>query len=251
MKRIQSMQNEKVKQWKKLLTRKGREKSGLFIVEGEHLVEEALKEKDVVTEMIISESSESSLIKAIDHIPIYIVSNEIAKALSETEHSQNIFAVCRPKKEVVQQFQKLLLIDGIQDPGNLGTIIRTADAIGLDAVIIGEGTVDLYNGKVLRAAQGSHFHLPIIKGKLEEWISKLSEQGIPTYGSALHDAIPLNEVKKTDSYALIVGNEGRGIRKELLSMTTANVYIPMYGRSESLNVAVASGILMYYFRGVL
>jgi len=250
MKYIQSVQNDRVKQWKKLHTKKGREKTGLYMVEGEHLVEEAVKEKERVTEIIISETVQSPIVQHIKDIPIYLVSEEVAKSLSDTETSQKIFAICKQKEELIDSYHQLLLVDSIQDPGNLGTIIRTADAAGIDGIILGDGTVDLYNSKVLRSAQGSHFHIPIVKGNLEEWIQRLKEKGIPVYGTALQNGKRLNEVEKTNQFAIIVGNEGNGIQEKLLDLTFENVYIPIYGKSESLNVAVAAGIVLYYFKGI-
>jgi RNA methyltransferase, TrmH family len=127
-------------------------------------------------------------------------------------------------------------------------MIRTADAAGIDAVVVGRGSVDIYNSKVLRSAQGSHFHLPIIRGDLHEWMDKLQEKNIPVYGTALEGASAYTDISTGDSFALIVGNEGNGVGKDILSSTTANLYIPIYGKSESLNVAVATGILLYYLK---
>jgi TrmH family RNA methyltransferase len=156
--------------------------------------------------------------------------------------------VCRQPNPKLHDAKTYLLLDAVQDPGNLGTMIRTADAAGIDAVIIGRGSVDIYNSKVLRAAQGSHFHLPIISGDLHEWIDKLQENDISVFGTALEGASVYTDITPTDSFALIVGNEGNGVGKDILSSTTANLYIPIYGKSESLNVAVATGILLYYLK---
>jgi len=249
MKHMQSNKNEKVKQWKKLLTKKGRDQSGLFLVEGEHLVYEA-KEAGVIHELIVSESYYSKLPKSLfSNIETYILANEIVGTLSDTETPQGIFATCKPMKAENIQGERFLLIDSVQDPGNVGTMIRTADAVGVDAVIIGEGSVDIYNPKVLRSAQGSHFHLPIIRGNLEKWIDTLKENSIPVYGTALKGAHPMYEVDGGQPFALIVGNEGQGVNQELLKKTTKNLYIPIYGKSESLNVSVATGVLLYYLRG--
>jgi RNA methyltransferase, TrmH family len=127
-------------------------------------------------------------------------------------------------------------------------MIRTADAAGIDAVIVGKGSVDTYNPKVLRSAQGSHFHLPVISGDLTEWIDRLNEDNIPVYGTALENGSVFTEADSNEAFALLVGNEGSGVNKELLAKTTQNLYIPIYGKSESLNVAVAAGILLYYLK---
>ncbi|MCU9614152.1 RNA methyltransferase [Caldibacillus lycopersici] len=249
MKYIQSSKNEKVKQWKKLTTKKERDKSGLFLVEGEHLVEEALQ-AGLIQEVIVTESYQPKLAKVkFSGHDVFVIANDISKLISETETPQGIFAVCKQFNHSKVAGSKYLLIDAVQDPGNLGTMIRTADAVGADAVIVGEGSVDVYNAKVLRSAQGSNFHLPIIRGNLHEWIDKLQQQSIPVYGTALQNGEPMYEVQSGASFAIIVGNEGQGVDPSLLAKTTKNLYIPIYGKSESLNVAVATGVLLYYLRG--
>jgi RNA methyltransferase, TrmH family len=248
LKYIQSDKNPQVKQWKKLLTRKERDKTGMFLVEGFHLVEEALSKKEDVEEIILSEKTE--LPSSLDYgsIPVTVVTDEISRQLADTETTQGIFAICRQPKNPQTNGKTYLLIDSVQDPGNLGTMIRTADAAGIDAVIVGKGSVDMYNPKVLRSAQGSHFHLPVISGDLSEWISELQSENIPVFGTALENGVVFTEAENNDAFALLVGNEGSGVNKELLDKTTQNLYIPIYGQSESLNVAVAAGILLYYLK---
>jgi RNA methyltransferase, TrmH family len=250
VKYIHSSKNPQVKQWKKLHTKKERENSGLFLVEGFHLVEEALKIEEMVLELIVSEEVE--IPPRIDYgsVSVTQINREVVKELAETETSQGIFAVCKQPTHKQVEAKSYLLLDAVQDPGNLGTIIRTADAAGIDAIIVGNGSVDIYNSKVLRSAQGSHFHLPIIRGDLHEWIEKLKLADIPIYGTALEHGVVFTEVEPTESYALIVGNEGNGIQTEFLNETNQNLYIPIFGKSESLNVAVAAGILLYYFKKV-
>ncbi|MCM3663758.1 RNA methyltransferase [Mesobacillus subterraneus] len=248
MKYIQSDKNPQVKQWKKLLTRKERDKSGTYLVEGFHLVEEALVMKEDVEEIILSEKTEMPPGWDYGSIPVTVVTDEISRQLADTETTQGIFAVCSQPKQSITSGKTYLLIDSVQDPGNLGTMIRTADAAGLDAVIVGKGSVDIYNPKVLRSAQGSHFHLPVLSGDLTEWIDKLVAENIPVYGTALENGAVFTEAAAAESFALLVGNEGSGVNKELLAKTTQNLYIPIYGNSESLNVAVAAGILLYYLK---
>lgn len=250
LKYIQSTQNPQVKQWKKLLTKKERDKTKLFLVEGFHLVEEALKEKHIVKELIVSEEIEIPRSWNYESIEMTTITAEIARELSDTEATQGIFAVCFQQEpdEVSLTNGSFLLLDSIQDPGNLGTIIRTADAAGISAVIVGNGCVDLYNPKVLRSAQGSHFHLPILRGHLVDFVEKLTANEVPVFGTALENAIDYTSQKPSDSFALIVGNEGSGVDRQLLEMTEKNLYIPIFGKSESLNVAVATGILLYHFK---
>ncbi|MFS0636355.1 RNA methyltransferase [Mesobacillus foraminis] len=248
MKYIQSAANPMVKQWKKLLSRKERNKSKTFIIEGFHLVEEAIKSEADVETIIVSETIEMPQTFDYGAVPVVTVTEEIAGMLADTETTQGIFAICRQPAFDIKSGEAFLLIDSVQDPGNLGTMIRTADAAGLDGVIIGMGSVDIYNPKVLRSAQGSHFHLPVIAGDLHEWVDNLNQQEIPVYGTALENASIFSEVPAGGPFALLVGNEGSGVDPGLLAKTSKNLYIPIYGKSESLNVAVAAGILLYYFK---
>ncbi|EDL63432.1 TrmH family RNA methyltransferase [Bacillus sp. SG-1] len=250
MKYVQSAKNPQVKQWKKLQTKKERENSGTYIVEGFHLVEEALKYKGVVQEILVKEGVDLPSSWNMDEVSVIALSEDAAKAVSATETSQGVFAVCQQNQigDLELQGKTFLMLDEVQDPGNLGTIIRTADAAGIDVIVLGEGTADLYNPKVLRSAQGSHFHLPIIKGNLSSWIDRLRTEEIPVYGTALENSAAYHTVNSTDSFALILGNEGNGVSPSILDSTDQNLYVPIYGKSESLNVAIAAGILMYHLK---
>jgi TrmH family RNA methyltransferase len=246
LKYIESMQNARVKQWKKLLTKKDRDKSGLFLVEGFHLVEEALTH-GLVEELILKEGTDLPLKWDLGAIELFTVHKEIFKAIADTDTPQGIAAVCRKPTfpELGTDITTALLIDRVQDPGNIGTMIRTADAAGFDAVILGDGCADAYSPKVVRSTQGSLFHIPILKGSLDIWVEKLKQSGVKVYGTALQGAKPYKEISAGNRFAILVGNEGSGVSKELLAKTDQNVYIPIHGKSESLNVAVAAGILMY------
>lgn len=252
MKKIESTQNALVKYWKKLATtRKERERSGEFIVEGFHLVEEALKNKEQVLQLIVREGVDLPMLWPIDNVATVEISAAVAKEFAETETSQGVFAVCKQpllEDDVMASWRKVLLIDAVQDPGNIGTMIRTADAAGLDAVILGKGCADIYNPKTLRSAQGSHFHIPVLRGDLEEWIEQLQDNDVPVFGTALdEDAVVYNDIEHTGAFAIMMGNEGSGIQPQLLSMTDQNIIIPILGQAESLNVAVATGIVLYGF----
>ncbi|MCL9969936.1 RNA methyltransferase [Anoxybacillus kestanbolensis] len=248
MKRIESPKNERVKQWKKLLTKKEREKTGLFLVEGFHLVEEAIKSGVHIEEIIIAEHATIPASWNVAHIPMTIVTNDVMKAISDTETPQGIAAVCKQLHWNVDDVQTALFIDAVQDPGNVGTIIRTADAAGIDAVVVGEGSVDIYNAKVIRATQGSLFHFPVIKGGIGQWMARFQNEHIPIYGTSLQNGVDYRSVSPSSSFALIVGNEGSGVNDKWLQQTTANLYVPIYGQAESLNVAVATGILLYHLQ---
>lgn len=251
MKRIESPQNSLVKHWKKLvLTRKERDKSEEFLVEGFHLVEEAIKQDGAILALIIRDGVEIPVEWNTEGIHIVEVTNSVSKEISETEHSQGIYAHCRQPQYTIEEqnsWRTMLMIDAVQDPGNVGTMIRTADAAGMDAVILGKGTADPYSPKTVRAAQGSHFNIPVIRGELVEWITKAKDAGVRILGTGLTNAVNHIDVKIEDQFALIVGNEGSGVDSELLAMTDETVMIPIYGKAESLNVAVATGILLYTY----
>ncbi|WP_088103769.1 TrmH family RNA methyltransferase [Halalkalibacter urbisdiaboli] len=251
MKRIDSVKNEQVKHWKKLHTRKGREKAGRFLIEGYHLVEEALKSVIEVEWVLHTETATIPASWKASERDYIIVSDQVMKELSETETPQGIAAICvLPQEPLFTELKgQFLILDRVQDPGNLGTMIRTADAAGVTGVILGEGTVDVFNSKVIRASQGSMFHLPVIRGDVLEWIERFKGVGIPVFGTALQDASSYTAIEPQPDYALIVGNEGEGVAPDLLAITDQNIYVPIYGKAESLNVGVATGILLYYLRG--
>ncbi|KHF27529.1 23S rRNA (uridine(2479)-2'-O)-methyltransferase [Anoxybacillus sp. BCO1] len=186
MKRIESPKNERVKQWKKLLTKKGRDKTNLFLIEGFHLVEEAIKSGVHIEELIVAEHAIIPVNWNIAHIPMTIVTDEVIKAISDTETPQGIAAVCKQLHWNIDDIQTALFIDAVQDP-ELRTIIRTADAAGIDAVVVGEGSADIYNAKVIRATQGSVFHFPVIKGDIGQWIARFQNKHIPIYGTSLQN----------------------------------------------------------------
>ncbi|PLR68360.1 MULTISPECIES: TrmH family RNA methyltransferase [Bacillaceae] len=250
MKRIESVQNQKVKQWRKLHTKKERETTNTFLIEGLHLVEEALKDKSVIKELIISEETSIPTHWNVDDLSITYVTNEIMKAISETESPQGAAAVCaQSEQQEIVSWKKAVLIDAIQDPGNLGTIIRTADAAGIDGIILGDGTVDPYNSKVIRSSQGSIFHIPIIKRKLDQAISELKDQDVAIYGTSLQNGVDYRKAEIKESFALLIGNEGSGVNENWLKLTNQNLYIPIYGKAESLNAGIAAGILLYHCLG--
>lgn len=248
MKFIDSPKNQRVKEIKKLHTKKGRDERGLFLIEGMHLVEEALKYEGLITELFVQEAFLLPPHWDVKNISVTYVSERALKEIAQTASPQGIVAVCKQfSHEVPYAPGTYLLVDRVQDPGNVGAMIRTADAAGLTAVILGDGTVDMYNDKVIRSSQGSIFHLPVVKNNLAEWMDNASEE-IQIFGTALTDAKPYDTVEKQKYFALIVGNEGEGVSPALLGKTKKNLYIPIYGKAESLNVSVAAGILLYHLK---
>lgn len=251
MKRIESIQNALVKHWKKLvLTRKERDKSKEFIVEGFHLVEEALKADKAILTLMKREDVEFPESWDVENVAVIEITKAVANEIAETEQSQGVYAHCRQpeyKEEMYDEWKKLLFVDAVQDPGNVGTMIRTADAAGLDGVIIGKGAADYFNPKTVRSAQGSHFNIPVVRGDLMEWVEKAKANNLKVIGTSLAESVHYKEVQPEERFALIVGNEGSGMSPELLAETDVNVRIPIYGKAESLNVAVATGVLLYAY----
>lgn len=251
---IRSKQNAKVKGWKKLLTKKGRVNTQTYLIEGNHLAMEALKEGASIQQWIMTEKyldENHSVIQLIeDPSKILIVDSVVAKEISATPSPQGIFAIVDMvnRDEFNWKGSRYLLIDQVQDPGNLGTIIRTADAADFDGIVIGNGSVDVYNDKVIRSTQGSIWHIPIIEMDLKVAIDTLKANNIKVYATALHkDAIAYTDVSDKTQLAIIVGNEGQGVQENIQSIADDLVFIPMPGRAESLNVAIATGILLFYF----
>lgn len=249
MEYIQSKQNAKIKHWRKLLSAKGRRQSGTYLIEGPHLIEEAIKFQQPIKAIMVDEMYQHALMDGVSKYPIYILSSAASESLSATLQPQGIYAeieLLQNDTASITQAKRLLLIDRVQDPGNLGTMIRTADAAGFDAVVLGEGTVDLYNDKVLRATQGSLWHLPVVSLNLVTLIEQLKEWGVRVYATALHQqAVDYREISSDEAVAIIVGNEGSGVEETLIEQADKPIYIPMQGQAESLNVAVASGIIMF------
>ncbi|MCE7699528.1 MAG: RNA methyltransferase, partial [Methanobacterium paludis] len=187
LRRMVSMQNETVKLWKKLKLRKWREREQMYLLEGPHLVQEAaFSARHLLDAVLIDEAVHLPQDWPLEGVEVYQVTHKIFTELSQTETPQGIIGVCKMVQPAVSIHEgRYLLIDGVQDPGNLGTLIRTADAFGLDAVFLGDGCVDGYNGKTLRSAQGSHFHLPVIHRSLFTVVADLKQHGIPVFGSSL------------------------------------------------------------------
>lgn len=244
---ITSTQNERVKEWRKLHTRKGRSRANMFLVEGFHLIEEALKSHWTIEQLIVEDGKEVPTWA--QSLPMTIVSSSVFNDIAQTETPQGIAAVVQMKTLNFNPTTHVLLIDAIQDPGNLGTIIRTADAAGFSAIFLGQGTVDMYNDKVVRATQGSLFHIPIIQTHLEQTIKTLRQKGYKIWATDITpEASVYHQKDVPNKSAVILGNEGAGIDQNFVNQADTVVKIPIYGQAESLNVSVAAGILMYYLR---
>lgn len=238
---ITSLDNDRIKGYIKLKERKYRKKTNTFIVEGLHSVLEAYKTGSII-ELIL----EKDEVLPFD-LPCVYVTNEIINKISSLETPSSIMALCKINNDNVELGNKILLLDNVQDPGNLGTIIRSAVAFNVDSIVLSPDCVDVYNPKVLRSTQGMIFHIPIIVRDLFETIDTIKKNEIPVYGTRVEFGEDVSSLKEKDKvkYALVMGNEGNGVKRELLEKCDKNLFIDMSEKVESLNVSVAASILMY------
>ena len=235
---ITSLENQKVKDVVKLQSKKYRDLTNTFVVETEHLVDEA-KKAGIIKDLFLVKN------EFVDNNDTYFVTNEVMKKMSSMESPSNALAVCykSDSKDIVGD--KILLLDGVQDPGNLGTIIRSSVAFGVTTIVLSLDTVDLYNPKVIRATEGMFCHINIITMDLEKAINMIKSKGIKVYGTNVVDGVDVSTIIDKDKYALIVGNEGNGVKQNIQDLCDLNLYIPMKEDVESLNVGVACSILLY------
>lgn len=242
MEHITSLKNPKVAAWKALKDRKGRRESGCFLVEGRKMVEEALASAFDVETVLVQEGME--LPDGLT-MPVYELPAHVLAAVCDTKTPQGIAAVVRMKEQSALG-KHIVALDGVQDPGNVGTIIRTADAAGLDGVLLSNQCADVFSPKVLRATMGSIFRMNLrTTDDLPGELTKLREKGYSILSSQL-DGTPFYEREKVaEQFALIIGNEGNGVSEQVQQTATHRVRLPMRGGAESLNAAIAAAIMMY------
>lgn len=233
-----SIDNKKIKYIKKLYTKKYRDEFNEFIIEGEHLVKEAY-ERGILKELMLEEGMDFKL-----NIETSYVTNNVLKYISELSNPSKIIGICSKLKEK-EIGDKIVILDGIQDPGNLGTIIRSSVAFNVDTIVLGNDCVDVYNSKVLRATQGMIFNVNIIERDLIEFIPKLKDKQYKIYGTKVNGGKSIKNIEKNDRFAIIMGNEGNGVKPEILDMCSDYIYIDMNNKCESLNVGVATSIILY------
>ncbi|MGI2296073.1 TrmH family RNA methyltransferase [Paenibacillus sp. GXUN7292] len=253
---IASPHNMRVKQWSSLLDKKYRDRTGQFIIEGVHLLQEALKsgasisvivydaDRGIPTELLTPIYKESAA--GVEWVK---ASSAVIAKCTGTDTTPPVFAVVsKLKADVARLFAKqslVVVLDGIRDPGNAGTIIRSADAAGAHAVILGKGCVDLYNPKTVRSTMGSLFHLPIIEADLSELLTQAKSKGVKLVGTSLQATNTCYSYDWQQDTWLLMGSESEGLSAEVESMMDETIIIPMAGQSESLNVAMASTVLLF------
>lgn len=237
---ITSVQNETVKEIVKLKQKKYRDEMNLFLVEGFHLVEEARKAKCLVKVI-------TTLDETFEEETIYVTC-QVMNKIAFTKTPQPIMAICTKSQsnQIKKDGKRYLLLDRVQDPGNVGTIMRTALALGYDQIIMSEDCVDLYNDKVIRATQGALFQMNVCVMNLSDTIENLQSSGVQVYGTCLRNAQSIETYERQEKMAFVMGNEGKGVSEEILSLCDHCLYIPIQS-VESLNVAIAAAITMYHF----
>ncbi|MGL4569752.1 MAG: TrmH family RNA methyltransferase [Clostridium sp.] len=247
---IESKENAIYKELKKLKDRKGRNKLQKYLIEGFRLVEEALKagaQIECIFCLEYEDSKTEALVKQYNYKgKIYKLNRSLFLEVCDTENPQGILAVIKMEEvnsDINGEFY--LLCDKLQDPGNLGTIIRTAHASGVDGIILTKGTVDIYNDKTIRSTMGSMFYVPIIIDNDLSYLKSLKEKGFKIVSTSLEGSKDFFEEDLTGKTVITVGNEGNGVSKEVYELSDKKVKIPMPGGAESLNVGVATSIILY------
>lgn len=233
---INSVNNEKIKKYSKLLQKKYRDETNLYLISTDHLVREAIKDKSVI-DIFLLENKENY------YGNVTIVTETVMRKLTNLKTLPNVVAVVKKKKEENIK-GNVILLDGVQDPGNVGTIIRSAVAFNIDTIVFGNGTVDVYNEKVLRASEGMINNINIIKKDLIDVIMELKVNGYEIIGTKVDGGTDIKNIK-SKKFALLVGNEGNGVSKELLDLCDVFAYIKMNDSCESLNVGVATSIIIH------
>lgn len=253
---IKSKDNDRYKLAKSLLKGKFRNKEKKYLAEGLRTIELALQYNAsidcvFVNEDFSKEETNKKILESLDrNNTCFVLSNDLFDKISSTENTQGIIAIINMSKISIDDFdrekhKKIIILDRVQDPGNLGTIIRTADAAGFDMIIMTKGCVDVYNPKVVRSAMGSMFYMDIVSSDDEDILKILKENKVEIISSYLNTDNYFNEIKYSDRSALVVGNEANGISDFWIDNSDILVKIPMIGKAESLNVAISAALLMY------
>lgn len=235
---ITSNDNKKIKEVAKLKQKKYRDIESKFIVETPNLIKEAYLNDSLLEVYVL----EGYTLPFNLEVETYTVTENVMNKIKSIKTSK-VLGICKKKESNIYEGNKYLLLDGIQDPGNLGTILRSSLAFGVDTVILSEDSCDLYNDKVVRASEGAIFKLNILRENLKQSINNLKKLNIPVYGTDVTNGKDVSIIKK-DSYAIIMGSEGNGIKADIKELVENNIYIKIKD-VESLNVAVATSIILY------
>ncbi|EHK2363099.1 TrmH family RNA methyltransferase [Clostridium perfringens] len=246
---IESKNNNLFKEIKKLKEKKHRIKSNKYLIEGLRFVEEAIKSKVSIDSIIFTESFKEKnpdlFLKINENIKLIQMNEALLKQLCSTENPQGIVGVINMQNKELKSGELVVLVDKVQDPGNMGTIIRTAHAAGAAGIVMTKGTVDIYNDKTLRSTMGSIFYIPIVEDDSLDFVKSLKKEEYKLVVSSLQGKNNFFEENLQGKVMIAVGNEGNGVSDEVYDIADIKVKIPMPGEAESLNVAVATSIMIY------
>lgn len=255
---IRSKDNNKIKYVRSLYSKKGRDEENAFVVEGIKFVYEAIRENSHIMYLIISESALAKIeVKELYYLSkefgaeTIICEDNVFNFSADTINSQGVLAVIKRKNntEKVGDYKFAILCDRIQDPGNLGTIIRTADAFGPAIVILNKGCVDAYNPKVVRASAGAIFRVTFINSDSDgEVINSLMNLGFRIISTVVNSDYSFDDIERSEKICVVIGNEGQGVSQEIVNNSHMSITIKMTGRAESLNASIAAGISIYEIR---
>lgn len=248
---IESFSNEYIKLVKSLSKKKYRDKYNMFLVEGEKVIFDIPKEWEIDNILLSKTYSEKIDLNLLSEQSYKIVADNIFNSISDTVTPQGIMAVCNKKAYDINEILKkenlnILLLENISDPGNLGTIIRTADATKFDLILLTKNSVDVYNSKVVRSTMGSIFNIPIVADiEIESIISILRDKDIEVYATDLKSSEYIYNVTFPKKVCTIIGNESKGISEYIRKEVKKYIKIPILGKAESLNASVAASVIMY------
>jgi len=258
LRKVSSRQNALVKDLRRCLARGEPTDDGTIAIEGRHIIEEAIRSGLKLRAVFFSESAQAQsnanvqrLLPQIGaRVEVLLLPDEVFASATATESPQGVAALVEPRVFTLEQMLAardplLICAIGVQDPGNLGTMLRSAEAFAAGGVLLGEGTVSAFNSKAVRASAGSVFRLPILAVKMSQAIRQLRGQGARVLATSSHKGTPLPEANLTGPLAVLIGNEGAGVPRELLEMTDEIVAIPHAQKVESLNAGVAASLILY------
>lgn len=240
---ITSKDNARIKYARKLLNKRDSISEGLFLIEGENLIDEAIK-NNLLTELFVLENVKNKY-----NFECNYVSIDVMKSMSSLSSTPRMIGISKFINKT-ELGKRIVLLDEVQDPGNAGTIIRNCVAFGIDTIVFSKNSVSPYNEKVLRSTGGMIYNINIIIDDLDKIITKIKELNIMIYGTSLKSSISLEKVEKKSEFAIIFGNEGNGVKEKYLNLCDKIIRIDMDNKCESLNVGVSNGIILYQmYRG--